>query len=248
MTNDASDGEVIKGGARYRTGYLIQQATATLTLAEAEGAALSALLPPTTLDKVAKLREEVDKMRGDKAVAQAEAKQATASEHDHLRELKIWRRKPARRCLRARRAGAMIPDELLYVGHGQTVPAVLDEASRALALLIEYTPVLDAVGPPTQPLIDEGEQAYQALQDADRAQEHARTSELPAAVKAFYGKKIELYNLLKMINDAGHELYAHNPTAAARFNLSILYRRRYTSAEAESQNAGPGPQVARGSR
>ena len=41
----------------------------------------------------------------------------------------------------------------------------------------------------------------------------------------FYVKKAELYLGLKILNEAGHEFYAHNPEAAAAFNLSILYRR-----------------------
>lgn len=245
MTSEVSSGDVgAASGARYRTGYLIQQANATLAAAQAEGPALAALLPPKTLEDVAKLRDEVDKMRGDKAVSEAESKQATLNERDHLREMKIWQRKPARRCLRAHRIGVAVPDELLYVGHGQTVPAVLDQASRTIALLTEYATVLDAVGPPTQPLIEEGKKAYQALEEADKAQQQARTSQLPAAVRAFFAKKTQLYLLLKTINDAGHELYASDPTSAAKFNLSILYRRRLAGGEAGGGTPPEPPPVA----
>jgi len=38
-------------------------------------------------------------------------------------------------------------------------------------------------------------------------------------------QKGTLYTALKVVNDAGHELYADNATAAARYNLSILQRR-----------------------
>lgn len=240
MANDSVSGEAIATGARVRTAYLIQQANATLAMAEAEGPALSALLPANLLVDTAKVRDEVDKMRGDKAVMEAEAKQATDSERDQLRDVKVWRRKPAKRSQRARRAGAKVPDELVHIGSAKTVPAVLNEVSRTLALLTEYTPALDAIGPPTQPLIDQGKLLYQALQAADRTQEHSRASELPATVAAFYAKKNELYNKLKMINDAGQELYAHDLQSAARFNLSILHRRRGQAAEPTPPAPTPG--------
>jgi hypothetical protein len=80
------------------------------------------------------------------------------------------------------------------------------------------------IGMPVQNNIDEGRQIFQALQDADSTQERARSADLPAAVTAFNAKKGELYNLLKVINNAGHEYYANNPAEAGKFNMTILHR------------------------
>ncbi|MGB8298547.1 MAG: hypothetical protein WCG85_24240 [Polyangia bacterium] len=48
---------------------------------------------------------------------------------------------------------------------------------------------------------------------------------MPASVAAFYAKKGELYSALKVVNNAGHEIYAHDLAAAAKYNMSILHRR-----------------------
>ena len=107
----------------------------------------------------------------------------------------------------------------------RTVPAAIAQAQRLLSLLGEHAPVMDKVGAPTQPLIDEGRKLCDALIAADSTQEVARASALPKAVADFYARKAELYTGLKIINDAGHELYAHDPASSSRFNLSLLYRR-----------------------
>lgn len=65
----------------------------------------------------------------------------------------------------------------------------------------------------------------QTLQQADSAQEQARAFDLPASVATFYLRKGELYTALKVINNAGHELYAHDLPSAAKFNMSILHLR-----------------------
>jgi len=54
-------------GGRYRASYLIPQAGYTLGIAIADGDALAALLPPGFLDEVARLRDDLDKARQDKA-------------------------------------------------------------------------------------------------------------------------------------------------------------------------------------
>jgi len=212
-------------GGRYRASYLIPQAGYTLGIAIADGDALAALLPPGFLDEVARLRDDLDKARQDKAAIAAEAKQATTAQNQQLHALKVWHRKVANRARRLARAGGSVPAELVLIGSNQTVPAILDQTSRVLGLLAENAAALATVGPAVEPLIEQGRTLYQGLDQADTTQEKVRASELPASVVSFYAKKGELYTGLKIINDAGHELHAHDPQAAARYNLSILYRR-----------------------
>ena len=80
-------------------------------------------------------------------------------------------------------------------------------------------------GKDAQKLLDEGKAIATALKTADAQQEVKRFNELPASVQEFLAKKGTLYTALKVINDAGHELFADNSTQAARYNLSILHRR-----------------------
>jgi hypothetical protein len=79
----------------------------------------------------------------------------------------------------------------------------------------------------------------EALIAADRSQEVTRASALPKAVADFYVLKAELYTGLKMINDAGHELYASNPLSSSRFNLSLLHRRHVPGTTAPEPARGP---------
>jgi hypothetical protein len=232
--------ELIAIGGRYRAAYLVQQAGYTLGIAAADGEALAALLPANYLDEVTRARDDVDQARQDKTIAAVEAKQATGTQNDHVRALKVWRRKVVSRAQRALRAGAILPTELTHIGQVRSVPALLEAASKTLGLLAQQTAALDEVAPGTQPLIDEGRALYQGLDQADSAQERKRTADLPAAVAAFYAKKGELYTGLKIINDAGHELFAHDVQAAAKYNLSILHRGHGQTAAAPSPPA-PSP-------
>jgi hypothetical protein len=211
-------------GAHYRASYLVQQAGYTLGIAAADGAALSALLPPNYLDQVTQARNDVDRARQDKVNMEAESKQATNAQNTQVRAAKVWLRKAVKRSQRAQRQGATIAAELTQIGRTQTVPAILQQVSKVLALLASHIAELDSLGPPTQPLIDEGQQLYNTLQQVDADQERTRAAALPASVVAFCTRKGELYLGLKVINDAGHELHAHDPQAAAKYNLSILHR------------------------
>jgi hypothetical protein len=230
MITKLTSSELAKIGERQRASYLVPQAGYTLGIAAADGAALAGLLPAGFLDEVTRVRDEVDKARQDKTIMAVEAKQATGSQQTLVRQVKVWRRQIATRAQRALLAGASVPAALAQMGRSQAVPAVLDETSKTLALLTEHAAALDAVGPATQPLIDAGNGLYQSLDQADSTQEQARARDLPVAVAAFYAKKGELYIGLKIINEAGHELYANDAQAAARYNLSILYR-RHSAAE-----------------
>jgi len=244
ITNHPTN-DLAKTGARHRAGYLVQQAGYTLGIAAADGAALSALLPPNYLDQVAQARNDVDRARQDKVNMESESKHATNAQNTQVRAAKVWLRKAVKRSQRAQRQGATVAAELTQIGRTQTVPAVLQQVSKVLALLASHAAELDSLGPATQPLIDEGQQLYDTLQQVDADQEQTRAAALPASVVAFYARKGELYLGLKVINDAGHELHAHDPQAAAKYNLSILYRHSSPAAallgQPEPNHSGTSP-------
>jgi hypothetical protein len=232
MITSATQVELVAIGWRIPSAYLIQQAAFTLGIAESEGEALARILPVNFLADVSHLRDDVDAARKDKAIAALEAKLSTGEQNQGVHALKVWRRKIAKRARRALLTHAKVPEELTNVGRSQSVARVLEEASNTLAVLSQQVATLDAVAPGTQALIDEGQKLYQALDAADKAQEQARFSDLPAAVAAFHAKKAELYLGLKIINEAGHEFHAENPKEAGKYNLSILYRNRGQSSTA----------------
>ena len=186
MITTLSANDLAKTGQRYRASYLVQQAGYTLGIAAVEGAALAALLPANFLDQVTQARNDVDQARQDKTNAAAESKHATTAQNAQLRAAKVWRRKAVKRAQRAERQGVKVADELTQIGNAQTVPAVLDQISKTLGLLTKHAAELDATGPATQPLIDEGQQIYSVLQQADAEQERVRAADLPASVSAFY--------------------------------------------------------------
>jgi hypothetical protein len=224
--------ELVKIGERLRGAYLVLQGGYTLGIAQSEGPALAALLPANCLDDVARVCTEVDKARQDKTIAAVESKQATNNQQAMVRELKVWRRQAAKCIELCQLAGADLPDGIIQGVHAHTVPALLEATSKTLGLLDQNKAALDAVGPNTQTLIDQGHELYQALLQADSTQEQTRAKDLPAAVIAYYAKKGELYVGLKMINAAGHQLHAQDPMVAARFNLTILNRRHNQGAAA----------------
>ncbi len=220
-------------GMRFRSPYLVQQAGYTIGVAFAEGAPLAELLPEGHLAKTTQLRDDVDKAAQDKTVRAAEAKQTTATQNQHMHEATVWNRKVGKRCQSAIQLNLTLPPELTRTSSPSTVPGMLEQMNKTLALLGQHSAAMDALGPATQPLIDQGRALMQTLQKADSTQEQARALDLPASVAAFCVKKGELYTALKIINNAGHELYAHDLPSAARFNLSILHRRGPQSAATE---------------
>jgi hypothetical protein len=231
MSTMLDTAKLVAIGQRFRTPYLLQQAGYTLGLAMAEGPPLVALLPAGYLEMATHLRDDVQKSLQDRTVSAVDAKQATATEQQQMRAATIWARKVGKRCQSAQHLGIGVPTELTRQSSPATVPGMLDQMNRTLALLAEQAAAMDTALPATQPLIDEGQALYQDLQQADSAQERARSADLPTAVADFLAKKGSLYSALKVINNAGQELYAHDLNAAARYNMSILHR-RFTGAEA----------------
>ena len=211
-------------GLRFRGSYLVQQAGYTLGLAALVGTPLAGKLPPNFLERAAAVRDEVDKSMQDKTVSTADARQATSVQNRCQRDGKIWVRGVGKRCQSGIQLGVNLAPELGKVSSPATVPGMLEQMSKTLSLLAKHAPDMEKIGLPVQTHIEEGRKIFAALQTADSAQERARSADMPAAVAAFCAKKGELYNMLKVINNAGHELFANNPAEAGKFNMSILHR------------------------
>jgi hypothetical protein len=216
-------------GQRFRTPYLLQQAGYTLRLAMAEGPPLAALLPGGYLGLVTRLRDDVRRALEDRAVSAMEANQTVATEHEHMRAATIWARKVGKRCQSAMHLGIGVSPELTRLSDSLTVPGMLEQMGKTLALLAGQAAAMDTVLPATQPLLDDGRRLFRALQQSDSAQVRARATDLPGAVTDFLTKKGQLYSALKVINSAGQELCAHDLNSAARFNMSILHRQSTTT-------------------
>jgi len=199
-------------------------------------------LPTGFLPELTQVRDDVDKARQDKTNTVVEAKQATGTQHEAMDDTIRWLGTVANRAKRTLKAGANVPEELTIVGNVKSVPVVLETASKALGLLNEHAAEFDSIGPAIKPLIDEGQQLYQALDKADATQEQTRLSDLPASVAAYYAKKGELYVGLQILNEAGRELHSRDHQAAARYNMSLLNRHHAHPAPAP-EPAPPAPNL-----
>jgi hypothetical protein len=233
--------ELVVAGVHLRAPQLLQQANYTIALARGEGDALATRMAPGFVDRVDAVYSKVAKAFEDKTVSAADAKMATGTQNSAARALRVWGRGAVARASAAIRTGVLIPDEMTHPLNARAVPAAIAQAQRLLSLLGQHAQTMDKVGAPTQPLIDEGRALCEALIAADRSQEIARASALPKAVADFYALKAELYTGLKMINDAGHELYASNPLSSSQFNLSLLHRRHVAGT---TEPTPPAPPVA----
>ena len=224
MATQSDTARDVATGMRFRGKYLVQQAGYTIGLGALAGTALAGKMPPNFLERTAVLRSEVEKSLEDKTVRTAESRQATDAQNQCRHDAKIWIRQAGRRCLSAMQLGVDLPPELGTLSSPPTVPGMLDQMSKTLSLLEKHAAEMDTIGLPVQEHIAEGRKLHQALQAADSAQERTRAADLPAATAAFCAKKGQLYTMLKVINNAGHELFANNPAEAGKFNMSILHR------------------------
>ncbi|MBI5478269.1 MAG: hypothetical protein HY906_05395 [Deltaproteobacteria bacterium] len=222
MLTELGRDELIAYGAGYPGALLVTQAGYTTGIATEAGAPLGELLPAGYLEELVKARQEVEAAAGDKANVAAESKDATHTQNTWLRDAKVLRRKIASRGRRARRLGRKVPDVLTVISRAATVAPVLDQLTKMTAALKDHLP---AMGAGAQALLDEATRIHGGLGTADADQEHKRLAKLPEKVRDFYAAKGALYIGLKVVNDAGQELFAHDPAAAGRFNLKILYRR-----------------------
>lgn len=222
-------------GARLRADFLVEQAGYTLGISADEGVELKDLLPEGYLEETQAAMAQVSAARQDKALLAEEAKDATKNHNVAAAEAKVWRRKVSNRALRATRIGAAMPDTLLHIGKADSLPELAGQVDVMVKLFEENLAKMPGKG--AEKLVTEGKALAGTLKLSNAEQEVKRFSSLPAAVQDFYTQKGTLYLALKAINDAGHELHAGDSHSSARFNLSILHRRRTRKAEPEGTPA-----------
>jgi hypothetical protein len=222
LTNLAKD-ELIALGARHRADYLVEQAGYTLGIAAKEGDAMKDLLPEGFIEGAQGVLAKVSAARQDKALLAEESKEATKKQNVAAGEAKVWRRRVAKRALRAMRLGESVPDGLIHLGRVKSPPELAGQVDVMVKFLEENLAKMPGKG--GEDLVKEGKDLSKALKVSDAEQEVKRFTSLPGSVKNFYAQKGTLYIALKAINDAGHELHARDSDVAGRFNLSILYRR-----------------------
>jgi hypothetical protein len=230
--------ELVEMGRNIREPQLLQQAGYTIPLAQSYGEPLAKLMAPGLVDKAIKARDSLVATLEDKTVMAAAAKLATGSQNTASRSVKEWGIRVVARVEAAVLAGANLPTKLTEIPNARTVPARIAQAQQLLGLLTEHAATMDKVGAPTAPLIEEGRALCEALIAADSNQEHARAAKLPISVANLCARKAELYIALKMINQAGHEMFAHDPASSSRFNLSLL-NSRYVSGSGTAQPTPP---------
>ena len=216
--------KLIEVGSRFRADYLVDQAGYTLGIAALDGKALYELLPDGFKDEVGAVVGKVDAARKDKALMKAESEEATNVQNEAFRRAKVWRRKVAKRAKNAAEMGKSMPDGLLKISHARTIPALQGQLTEMVKLLEANLGNLH--GANLDKLLEEGKKLETELRTKDASQEVKRLRELPDSVKEFYFQKGLLYTGLKMVNNAGHELWSADATLAARYNLDILGRNR----------------------
>ena len=240
VITELSREELILMGARYRAGYLREQAGYTVGLADAEGQALADLLPQGYLDEVKAAMDAVTAALQDKALVHEEAKEATQANHGSFAQAKVWRRTVARRAACAKRLGKPMPDGLIRITQARTGPALGVQTSEMVKLLEANQEAIPGTG--VDQLISDGKALAATLQSVDATKEIKRYSELPNSVQEFYHQKGLLYVGLKAINDAAQALHAGDPVAASRYNLNILHRRGRTQTKPPAPQPTPTPQ------
>lgn len=209
-------------GSRLRAEYLVQQAQYTLEVAQADGPELWALLPAEHERTLRGLMQVVEARRRERTVLAEESRLATRAQNEWIAQGKVWRRKVVSRAKLGTRLGKKLPGKLLRIGRADTVQPLLSQMSDMVNLLEQYA--ADIPGG-VRELVEEGRHIVQQLSSVDAKQEAKRLAELPQAVRAYHAEKARLYLAIKAIHDAGRELHAEDGPMAARYNLSILYRR-----------------------
>jgi hypothetical protein len=222
MQTTISKDELQEMGRKVRANYLAEQAGYTFGLAAAEGEDLSDLMPEGFLTEAGVLLDKVNVSRKDRTLMAEEAKEATSAQADVSKSAKVWRRKAVGSATRATRFGHHMPDGLLRVGRVTTKAALAGQIKDMIELFEENLSLMP--GKNAKKLLDEGKSISAALSAADTEQNMKGIRDLPTAVLDFYELKARLYLAVKVINDAGHELYAYDANKSGLFNLQILHR------------------------
>lgn len=222
MITEVSRDKLVEVGSRFRANYLLDQAGYTLGLAALDGAPLYELLPDGFKGEVEAAVGKVDAARKDKALMKAESMEATEVQNESFKQAKVWRRKVAKRAKNAAEMGKSMPDGLLKISHARTVPALQGQIAEMVKLLEANLGNLH--GANLDKLLEEGKKLEGDLRMKDVTQEVKRLKELPDSVREFYCQKGILYTGLKMVNNAGHELWSADATLAAKYHMDILNR------------------------
>ena len=222
MITELGKEELIAIGARFSGGGLVAQGGYTLDIARSRGAALSNLLPDKYLDEVKAAIDEVRERAKDKEATEQESKFATSAQNEAIRHSKIWMRKAVRRSKRAMHMGKEVPDALLQMPSNAKMKEFTQAMDRMVKDFEKY--MANIPGSDTPAFLAEGKAAANALLGADADQEVKRLSKLPEKVREYCIQKGMLYKGLKVINEAGRELFVNEPTLSETFNFKILYR------------------------
>jgi hypothetical protein len=142
--------------------------------------------------------------------------------NDLIRQAKVWRRTDVARAQRAKKLGKKVPDALLATANITGVPNIAAQMEKMLKLV--EANVANLPGTNLKPILSEGQTLVDGIKAIDVEQELKILKSKPEAVRNFYYHKGLLFTGIKVINDAGRELHSHDPSAASRYNLSILYR------------------------
>jgi hypothetical protein len=239
MITEISREELIAIGRPQRADYLCEQAGYTLGLAALDGKAIEEILPDGFIAEVGAALSKVNAARQDKALMVSESSEAGKGAAKAVRAAKVWRRKVAQRALAASRIGKAIPDGLTRISQARTQPEIASQLVEMTKLFEASLPLLHGKG--LDALLQQGKDLAQALQASDATQEVKRLKELPDSVKEFWAQKGTLYIGLKVINDAGHELWADSPGASSKYNLSILHRHGNHGGGADGDIGTPKP-------
>ncbi|MFI5167024.1 MAG: hypothetical protein ACHQQS_10415 [Thermoanaerobaculales bacterium] len=233
--------ELVAIGSRIRTGYLIEQAGYTLGVAAADGKALTDLLPDGFLAEVQQNLADLDPARQDRALLEAESKDAGRGHTQSFHDAKVWRRTVAGRAILAKRMGKNVPDELVRRSSTSSGPALTEQVVEMVRLLEANLDLIPGAG--KDELLAQGKTLVTELHATETSHEVKRLNDLPDSVQALYVKKALVYTGLKMIHDAGRALHAADPLAAARYNLGILHRKagNRTAAPAPAPTPAPEP-------
>jgi hypothetical protein len=211
-------------GARFSWSLLDVQAGYTLPLARGDAAV--AKKAGAVLDEVEAARASVRAAMGDREVAAADGVSATGAVAGVLRDAKVWLRTLKSNAGMAAIAGASFPADLARMGvDGKGAAEVLDVLGARVALARAHQAALAAYGV-DQAFLEAGDEVVTRLQGVVGAQNQKRHDALPDKVREFYAEKGLLYLGLKMINEAGHAVYAGDLPKAARYNLGLLYAKR----------------------
>ena len=223
MITEVPKEKLVEVGKRTMSGPLVEQAGYTLGIAALDGEGVSRNLPGGFRGEVEGELAKVVEARHDKELLKTESMEATKTQNSAFKQSKVWRRTVSKLAVNAVEMGKSMPDGLLRIYKARTMPEIQTQMSEMVRLLGEN--VAEIPGKDAADLLRQGKELEKALQTADAEQEVKRFRELPEKVIDFNWHKGLLYTGLKIINNAGHALYADDAFGSSKYNMDILHRR-----------------------